>query len=61
MHVIVIVNHCRSSYILRIVLVSLYLSKTADWQSKARVKKNFTIGERFRNFRKNNNTSTNDD
>ena len=25
----------------------LYLSKTADWQSKARVKINFTIGERF--------------
>ena len=42
-------DHCPSSYIRRIVLylVLLYLSKTADWQSKARVKINFTIRERF--------------
>ena len=41
LHVIVIVtvNHCPSSYIRRIVLylASLSLSKTADWQSQARV------------------------
>ena len=41
--------HSPSSYIRRLVLylVLLYLSKTADWQSKARVKINFTIRERF--------------
>ena len=45
----VIVNHCPSSYISRIVLylVLLYLSKTADWQWKALVKMNFTIREHF--------------
>ena len=50
--VIEIVNHYPSSYIRRIVLylVSLYLSKTANWQSKTGVKINYTIRERFRNF-----------
>ena len=45
----IFVYHCPSSYIRRIVLylVSLYLSKTADWQSKARIKINFTIREHF--------------
>ena len=52
MYVIVIVNHCPSSYIRRIVsnLISFYLSKTADWQSKARVIINLSIRERFRIF-----------
>ena len=30
--------------------ISLYLSKTADWQSKACVLNKFTIRERFRNY-----------
>ena len=49
---VLIVNHCPSSYIRRIVsnLVSIYMSKTADWQSKARVLINLSIRERFRIF-----------
>ena len=51
-YVIVIVNHCPSSYIRRIVsnLVSFYLSKTADWQSKARVFNKFIDERTFQNL-----------
>ena len=36
---------CQSDY-----LIIIYLSKTADWQSKARVLINLSIRERFRIF-----------
>ena len=52
LHIIVIVNHCPSTYIRIIVLylVSLYLSKIADWLLKARVKQILQSENVFRNL-----------